>query len=504
MPVNPQLRNGIIVTLGVVIALTAGWQIANEDLLLAGAIGGALCLWLAGRLCQVPADALVIGLVLAGYLIGNRGFAQLSVPKLPILPGEFALALSLLTVILTAARSKVLPIRRDVINVLLLTWLAFGTIRFGLDVRAHGLVALRDFAIVYYALFFFLAQGWREDPVKRRWIEGCLTLGFALGAPVFLAFARWPDFFVSNLSLRGVPLIFVKSDVQAGLLVAGTFWFLYRYAVSGRLGWALLAGTNLVGVALANSRAALVAFGVACAWIVICRDWRTLRPILALFAAGFLLLLAAPVITQTPLKDSLAYRYYETAVSIVDFRGARTYDQADLSDKPDNNVFRMTWWRAVFDETWAEGRWLGLGFGYDLSDQFTRIYYAEGSEEFSARSPHNYPLTVFGRSGLVGLGLLLICLGAFAVHTWRAGRQAARTGRSSERFMLLVGASGIFVSACFGVVLEGPMGASIFWTLLGMANAAEPVADPAAETLDDAADPALPAAVPRPHAPALT
>ena len=30
---------------------------------------------------------------------------------------------------------------------------------------------------------------------------------------------------------------------------------------------------------------------------------------------------------------------------------------------------------------------------------------------------------------------------------------------------------GIFGSACFGVVLEGPMGAIVFWTLLGMANA---------------------------------
>jgi hypothetical protein len=29
----------------------------------------------------------------------------------------------------------------------------------------------------------------------------------------------------------------------------------------------------------------------------------------------------------------------------------------------------------------------------------------------------------------------------------------------------------IFGSACFGVVLEGPMGAIVFWTLLGVANA---------------------------------
>jgi hypothetical protein len=31
----------------------------------------------------------------------------------------------------------------------------------------------------------------------------------------------------------------------------------------------------------------------------------------------------------------------------------------------------------------------------------------------------------------------------------------------------------ILVSACFGVVLEGPMGAVVFWTILGLASAAE-------------------------------
>jgi CHASE3 domain sensor protein len=29
----------------------------------------------------------------------------------------------------------------------------------------------------------------------------------------------------------------------------------------------------------------------------------------------------------------------------------------------------------------------------------------------------------------------------------------------------------ILVSACFGVVLEGPMGAVVFWTILGLASA---------------------------------
>ena len=35
-----------------------------------------------------------------------------------------------------------------------------------------------------------------------------------------------------------------------------------------------------------------------------------------------------------------------------------------------------------------------------------------------------------------------------------------------------IGAWVVFVSACFGVVLEGPMGAVLFWVMLGAANGA--------------------------------
>lgn len=467
---NAKLRNGLIVAGAIVAALVGGWQIANGDFILVGLAAGSLLLWLATQVGRVPADALVTGIVLTGYLIGNRGFAQLNVPSLPLLPGELALGLGVVVAGLESARVKLLPVRRDALNAFLLAWLALGSIRFGLDVRTHGFVALRDFAVYYYAAFFFLAQRWAADPMTRRWLERCLTVGFAVGAPVFLIFNRWPEFFITHLSVRSVPLIFVKSDVQSSLLIAGTFWFLYRHIISHRFGWLLLASTNLIGVSFANSRAALVAFGSTILWLILCREWRLFRRVIALVGVGSGFLLAAPLITQTSWKDSLAYRFYESATSITDFRGARAYTTDDLSDKPDNNLFRLTWWRAVVEETWAEGRWFGLGFGYDLAREFIRIYYGDNMEDFSARSPHNYLLTVFGRTGIVGLGLLLVALAVVAHKTWQVGRLGAENAVPDERFTLLLGAWGILVSSCFGVVLEGPMGAAVFWTLLGLAN----------------------------------
>jgi hypothetical protein len=48
----------------------------------------------------------------------------------------------------------------------------------------------------------------------------------------------------------------------------------------------------------------------------------------------------------------------------------------------------------------------------------------------------------------------------------------------------------MLASACFGVVLEGPMGAILFWTSLGLANATSTDALAAAASAESADSPA--------------
>ena len=163
---------------------------------------------------------------------------------------------------------------------------------------------------------------------------------------------------------------------------------------------------------------------------------------------------------------------------MVDMEGVGSYVSEDLGDKPDNNRFRLTWWRAVIEETWQESPWFGLGFGHNLSEQFTRIYYSDSHEEFSARSPHNFALTVFGRMGLCGITLLALILLALLRRITNLGKVAASSDRQREQLTPALGTLAILTSACFGVVLEGPMAASIFWTMLGLANT--PVSENAA------------------------
>ncbi|MCC6416232.1 MAG: hypothetical protein IT582_10015, partial [Opitutaceae bacterium] len=177
------------------------------------------------------------------------------------------------------------------------------------------------------------------------------------------------------------------------------------------------------------------------------------------------------------------------AASIIDLAGTGRYTGADPFFKGDNNRFRMGWWHAVIMETWEGNPWFGLGFGGDLSSRFVMEYYPEDGDEFDTRSPHNIVLTLFGRAGLAGALPFVLLMGLIALRLVKSAvRRDAATGPWGAAWIILI-------SACFGVVLEGPMGAVVFWSLLGLASATptDPpsagieIAPPTPETLPNGA-----------------
>ena len=459
---------------GVALAVWAGWSIANGDMLGVGAILLIAIGFIVYQLLEVRLDALIAGFALFGFLIGNRGFAQLSPPNIPLLPAEAALLAAIAVIGWLSAYRKALPLQHDTLNVALLAWIVLGAIRLPFDVRTFGLMAIRDFATVYYALFLYAAQQWYADEPSRRWIDRCLVAGL-IGAPIAFGLFQWiPETVMHFTQLGTVPLIYVKGDSAAALMAGGAAWCGCRGIARRSGAYLLLALALLTTVFLSNSRAALVAILVVVGWLVAARAWKLLGWLAGFCVVGAMIAIAAATFSHRPWQETEVYRTYERFASIADFTGTRNYRSAILQDKGDNNEFRLTWWTIVARETWTDGRWLGLGYGRDLADEFSKVYYPDAEENLTARSPHNIVLSVFARSGIVGLAAFLIVLGVMAVKTWRAGRAGV-----DERFGLWLFAWAVFVSACFGVVLEGPMGAVVFWTVLGLANARENKAEKA-------------------------
>ena len=488
---NPRLRRLIITGGGLVLALFCGYWIAEESFfwpaLALCACTAVLLAWLRCGLCAV-----VMAGTLFGYIVGNRGFAQaMPFNGLPLFAAELALALTLGAMAFQSAVHKVSPVRRDALNLLVLAWLVLGAARLCIDLPRYGIFALRDSAMVYYALFFFIGQSVAADPSGRRWLQGALTAALALLPPLFLAYDLAPEWFYGHLLFRGVPLILYKGDIAATVMAGGVFYFYWRVCAGWRLAWAGVLA-SFAGAIYPLTRAALVAFALAALLHVLALRGRMLLVLGCSLALSFVGSAAWSLARGTPFEESHAYQIGEYALTVfnVDPGGllAEPPEGADVKGNPlDNNEFRRVWWWTVAEETLENNPGFGSGFGDDLAARFISEYGLSGDLDFSARSPHSIVLSTFGRLGFAGLSVLLGLLGAMIVASCRAAALWRRDRSAGEPVALWAMAWTIFLSACFGVVLEGPMGAVVFWTVLGMAAeagrrvAAAPAADPGAE-----------------------
>ena len=467
MTLAPVWRTRIAALVATVAALWLGFSVANQELGWPSVIVGALAALVISVMQPLPLDTLLLGGAVIGYIAGNRGFAQISLARnIPLLPAEFVILTAGAVMIGRCIHQRVLPIRRDLLNGLILLWVAVSTVRLYSDVRTFGVMALRDYAMVYYAVFFFLGQHAADSPITRRFLLGCVIFAcLALGV-VFPFFIRYPDFFLGTLTFRNTPLIYYKGDLAGTFLAVGSILFYLRFETRRSWVWLAVSLALAGGTLLTDNRASMLGL-IAGSFLMLCaRRWRMAAwQALAGVVGAVAILLFAYVREESWHKTPL-YGVYERAVSIADPFGSRTYSARDAADKGDNNMFRMMWWRTVYDDTIAHAPITGLGYGYDLAAQFVQEYYPDAGDDFLARSPHNVLLTVFARTGLIGLIPLLAVIALMVIKTVRHCRADPNAGGP------WLACCAIFVSACFGVVLEGPMGAVVFWTLLGVANRA--------------------------------
>ena len=486
---NPRWRILIGGTAGVVLALVVGAGIANESYLLAVGFSAVIFWTLAERFGGARPEAWLLAAGLVGYIAGNRGFAQIqALGVLPLFPAETILAVAVPALLVRLALKRVEPFRRDWLNTAILVWLVIGFCRLPVDFPRHGFLALRDFAMVYYAAFFFLGQAFASHGPSARLLQGAVTVG-CLALPLLAtAFRFFPEFFLNTLTLRGVPLIFYKDDLLATLFAAAYFWLWTRWEVRRVRLWLIPVAACLLMIGTTSSpRAAMVAVaGVTLLWLL-ARRWQLAAVQAAVVGTGAVVAIFVFAFDDHDFRQTAAYSAYENAISIFDYQGSGRYANRDSGDPGDNNRFRLVWWRAVAEETAAESPWFGLGFGHDLASRFLADYGLLGADDFSARSPHSMVLSVFGRMGGVGLAAWL----GIAVGMGAMTRRILLRGTADGRGLVSI-AWGIWISACFGVVLEGPMGAVVFWTVLGLANAAAP---PAAE-IDGQTAPLPPAHLP--------
>lgn len=486
MSLSPTWRARLAGSVAAILAVWLAADFAGGSYLLPLLVGAVALAITASWLLQVPIEGLALGFALFGYIVGNRGFAQLSLaPPLPLLPAEAVLLVAGTGFALRCALSRRLPFRNDALNWAVLLYLVAGSARVFFDVRPYGLLAIRDYAMVYYAVYFYLGQIVVENPRSARFLQTVLLIAAVVQPIAGLTSALFPNVLFDDLSIGGVPVIYFKGDLMLTFMTVSALVLAFGWG-DGMRRWAWLIGAlTILGVVAGPNRASILGALAALAWLALSRVRRFLVLQGGIVALAVLVVVAAALLGRNQETRQKLAAITERVESVVDISGTGTYVTSESGMKGDNNRFRSVWWRTVYDELMAQSPAFGLGFGYDLAHGFLSVY-SPDSEDFTARSPHSIVVTVLARMGFVGLGALLVFLAAFARDTWRA----MRTQTTPPKVLALWAACWvIFVSACFGVVLEGPMGAVVFWLLLGMAHAevrkastAEPAPLPVAAT----------------------
>lgn len=472
-PVDPKLRSRLIGLGAYLLAIWIGMSVAQQDYSWA-IVSMVASVWLLlAWLRHSWSEAGILAFLFFCYIIGNRGFAQVTpISGLPLFFGELGLGFSLLMVIFRASKRSELPVPRNWLNGVLLLLLAFGCGRIVFDVRSYGFVALRDFATLYYALFFFVTQAVCRQPQSRQEISHAFLVTFAFLPVTSLATFLFPNFFQRDFVYKGIPLVLYKGDLQATSLFTGFIFLLPSGPWKGstqRWRWLAALGSLVFGLTM-TSRSGMMGLAVAICWLAWSGRWRPLQVLAVTCMLGLFSLTIYSTMQQKSFTQTKAYAVYEAVVSITDFSGTRNYQNEMTSDKGDNNQFRLVWWKNVAEETLRSSPLLGLGFGADIARGFLQEYFPTGEVDFTARSPHNIFVTLLGRMGFTGLTLFLTLYFTVARHTAHAARMARRDPGWDNTMTLYAACWVIMVSACFGVVLEGPMGAIPFWIMLGLAH----------------------------------
>jgi hypothetical protein len=468
----------LIAIIGLVVAIFVGAQLGGGSWLIPIVIlsMGILFAFYKIFLKAIRIEALILGFLIFGYIVGNRGFAQLTLTHTsPVYLGEAGMlvCLAILATRLALRREQLIP--RTPLSWAILAFLGIGAVRLCADLFMHispasTVVTLRDSAVVYYALFFFIAYKIGLDPIGRKLMEKCVLVGCIVLLPVFIIqFFAAPELF-NRITVRGYPLISQKGDLTTTYLAFASFYFFLQPANGvKRVFFRSLSIVFFVGMLMLMARAAL--FGYACA---VCLLLLARRPQFVIYQAVIgliaLVLIASLQLGHVKGESDVLSRLTDRVESMVDVSASGKYRGSVGDYSAMNNEFRTVWWSSVFNETISKNPVFGLGFGYDLSASFVTSYYSNYYSNWDTRSPHSVWVTIFGRLGIVGWLSFAIVAWLIVREALRAARLVAKKSLPASALGFWTGAIIILGSASFGVVLEGPMGGILFWSFLGLAS----------------------------------
>src|SRR5205823_5093412 len=151
-----------------------------------------------------------------------------------------------------------------------LAWTIFGLIavagfRFAYDYRnsINEIDVIRDFATIYYALFFFIAFSICRHSGSRLFLQRTVTIALVCTIFVSAVFFTIPSIF-NHLLVHGRPFIEPRADLTGSFMgFACISFFLKSLLKTHPMRWTILSFAAFVALILPLSRATFLGFAAA-------------------------------------------------------------------------------------------------------------------------------------------------------------------------------------------------------------------------------------------------
>ena len=329
-----------------------------------------------------------------------------------------------------------------------------------LSYSEYRILALKDFAINAYALFFVVTY----FAIQSRADAEFLIRVFAYGGVVLAALAVLNKVvhldlpFIQESQRLASNVVYSGLSGDVGGIVAFSLAALIAYIIVERRHRVINFACVLLCVAalaVATTRSSVVGLALAMTFtFLIMRSPGRLISYLVVVGTLVGLIALSPMLPRD-LPGVATLQEYQLAIS------SGTTLIGDT-----NFAFRWMRWELAID-LWAENPLLGVGFGTSILPDWVISMAGPESGKFNAGLPHNTFLTILARMGLVGFGLHVFVWG-FGV--WRLYRSMIRWGARADD---LAAANALITMAGFaGFVLffERPMHGATFWIMLAVAT----------------------------------
>lgn len=324
---------------------------------------------------------------------------------------------------------------------------------------------VRDVAPFLYAAMAFVsassfARSSKEDRDKTvRYIWWALIFHLAWTSTVVISKVDQLAFPLMPAST--VPILSTRPDADMAFLGV-TAALLLRRVIRGEKTSLSLCGMLLavLTAAMMHSRAGLISMAITMGTAYVA-TYRTLphksnKRTALILSVPVILAIALAVLSQSIAGSRLIASALNTSTGSEHEQNAQGTERA-----------RELVWSGIFD--WVHRDPLrtlfGSGFGNDFLTQSGVISFLQGTEYFNVRSPHNWLVGVYARTGVIGAGFVVIMLLALIYHVLK---HLARIGSEELPMMAAMIILGIIPVSMMGVVLEAPFGAVPFWWAVGI------------------------------------